>query len=264
MWRLTLRRSEVSRRDLLALADGSLEERRIAETLEAIEASPELSEHLAAQQRVLKAIRHTREPVPPRLRHRVQRTRAAAQGPMRLRSRVSRARSRGGPLLFGGALAAAAASGVLLIGGGGAVAPTVAQAAELAVRAPVAPVQAPPDEGPVLPGVSAAGLSFPYWEDSFGLQGVGVRWDRVGGHVLTTVTYMQSGHAIEYTIASGAPLRGARGATTTIWDGPTIRSFREHGRLVVTWQRAGHTCVLTARGVPESLLVSLAAWRGGE
>jgi hypothetical protein len=267
MRRLVARRAGVGRRDLVALADGSLPSRSIAATLELVEESSSLSEQLASQQRAVKAIRRCREPAPAWLRERIDDERAAAR---LTRSRsvaprpiASRLRLRAGSLALGGAVATAATSAVLLIGGGGAVAPTVAQAAEIAVRAPVTPVQASRSDGPVLPGVRAAGLSFPYWEDSFGLRGLGVRWDRVGGHLLTTVTYVERGRKIEYTIASGAPLTGARGAATTIWGGPTIRSFHAHGQLVVTWQRAGHTCVLTARGVPASLLVSLAAWHSG-
>ena len=30
----------------------------------------------------------------------------------------------------------------------------------------------------------------------------------------------------------------------------------------VTWERGGHTCVLSAKGVPATELVALANWRG--
>jgi hypothetical protein len=38
----------------------------------------------------------------------------------------------------------------------------------------------------------------------------------------------------------------------------------DKGRRVVTWERNGHTCVLSAPlAVPEQKLLDLAAWQGG-
>jgi hypothetical protein len=34
------------------------------------------------------------------------------------------------------------------------------------------------------------------------------------------------------------------------------------GRLVVTWQRNGRTCILTGPGIDRDTLLELAAWRG--
>ncbi len=239
-------------RDVAALADGSLEAGRIAEVLEAVEASTRMSEELQAQQRAVKAIRRAREPASSGLRTRI----AAAGG-----SAASAPRAPGGPrtLALTTGLAATLAAVALLIGDGGAVAPTVAQAAVLADRAPQAAVAEPRDDATVLPGLRAAGLMFPYWQDRFGLRGTGVRRDRVGGRLLTTVTYVHGRHVIAYTIASGTPLASGARTLSSAWDGVAVDMFSEHGRTVVTWERRGHTCVLTASGVPMSLLVALAS-----
>ena len=38
--------------------------------------------------------------------------------------------------------------------------------------------------------------------------------------------------------------------------------LEEDGRTVVTWERGGHTCVLSAEGVPADELLELAGWKG--
>jgi hypothetical protein len=44
-------------------------------------------------------------------------------------------------------------------------------------------------------------------------------------------------------------------------DGYQLRTLVAHGRTVVTWRRAGHTCVISASGVSVGTLDRLAAWR---
>jgi hypothetical protein len=44
--------------------------------------------------------------------------------------------------------------------------------------------------------------------------------------------------------------------------GVTYHVFRKDGRAVVTWERGGHTCVLSGKGVQDRELVALANWRG--
>jgi hypothetical protein len=40
------------------------------------------------------------------------------------------------------------------------------------------------------------------------------------------------------------------------------RTFRDDGRTVVTWERDGHTCVLSSTEAPSAELLALADWRG--
>jgi hypothetical protein len=44
-------------------------------------------------------------------------------------------------------------------------------------------------------------------------------------------------------------------------NGTELQSFRLDGRLVVTWRRANHTCVLSGSGVSLSELTMLATWK---
>jgi len=39
-----------------------------------------------------------------------------------------------------------------------------------------------------------------------------------------------------------------------------VRTLILDGRLVVTWRRAGHTCVLSGTAMPAAQLQRLAAW----
>jgi hypothetical protein len=39
-----------------------------------------------------------------------------------------------------------------------------------------------------------------------------------------------------------------------------LQTFTFHNRLVVTWRRAGHTCVLSGAGISTRELSKLAAW----
>jgi hypothetical protein len=152
---------------------------------------------------------------------------------------------------------------VLAFAGGGQARPTVALAATLATRPAVATVADPPDDSVRLPGLRAAGLPFPYWEDRFGWHAIGARTDRLDGRAATTVFYRRGAEHIAYTIVSGKPL--AAGATVrTLATGRTdIRTVSTAGgQRVVTWLRRGHTCLLSGRDVPLHVLDELASWRG--
>jgi hypothetical protein len=46
----------------------------------------------------------------------------------------------------------------------------------------------------------------------------------------------------------------------TVRNGITLRALTVNGRVVVTWRRSGHTCVLSGPGVSASSLQALAAW----
>ena len=88
----------------------------------------------------------------------------------------------------------------------------------------------------------------------------GQRADQLDGRQAVTVYYDGSGTRIAYTILSAPALRWP-GAQTRWIDGTRIQSLRYDGRVVVTWRRAGHTCVLSGTGVSAQLLSQLAAWK---
>lgn len=166
-------------------------------------------------------------------------------------------------------LVAAATTAALIwtlsVVGGGRTGPTVADAATFALRPPTANVASPHDDGhPALPGISSGGLAFPYWEDQFGWHATGIRRDRLDGRLLTTVFYRRAHQVVAYTIVPGSSLRVAGSTPTLHRDGVDVRSFWMGDRLVVTWLRDGHTCVLSgSSGVRLDALTKLADWRDG-
>ena len=247
---LTRRHRRAVERDLARLADGTLKPGRRERVERTVAGSYELQTRLGDQRRAVSAMRalaSERAPLALRLRRRAladrPRTRSAALG-----------------LGLAGVLGAL----VLMLGslGGSQGVLTVADAATIAVRPATAVIAEPRDDAATLPLLSAAGLPFPYWEDRFGWVATGARSDDVGGRHVTTVFYRSHGHEIAYTIIPGAPLRAVAGAHTTERSGVVVHSFVNGGRLVVTWERRGHTCVLSGAGVPLSALIRLAAWRG--
>ena len=228
-------------RDLTRLADGSLDP-DLRQPLEQLVArSPELQRRLSEQHRAVVAARYVAE-----------RERAPLAVRMRRRGIGSPARFRRRRLTFALVGTLAALASILALLGSGAPGLTVAQAATLATRPALSSVGQPHDGAVTLPGLRAEGLPFPYWEDSFGWRATGMRTDRLGGRVETTVFYRRGGQEIGYTIVSGRPL-STRASATAITAG---------NRQVVTWLRSGHTCVLSGRNVAFRALIELAAWGG--
>ena len=212
---------------------------------------------MAAQRRALAAVRDAAgEGAPSGLRARIALARVPE--PPRARSPWPRAAA------WASAVAAAAAAVVVLaLAGGGPAAPTAADAAALALRPSTAGVAAPRGSGSVLPAPRAAGLPFPYWEDRFGWRATGFRRDDVGGRGATTIVYRRAGARIAYTIVAGDALRTGAATRRTVLRGTAVRAFRRDGREVVTWQRRGHTCVLSGAATSRDELLRLAAWTGG-
>jgi len=244
------RRPRATERDLARLADGTIEPRRREPVERFAAASGELQSRLREQRRAVDAVRaHTGERAPLALR---LRRRALASTPGRRRSG-----------LFGlgltGALGALVWSLAAL--GGGQAALTVADAATLAARPAVATVPEPPDNSAMLPRLRDAGLPFPYWEDRFGWKATGVRDDHVDGRTLTTVFYRRRGPRIAYTIVPGTRLPAAPEADTIKWGGIVLHASTDNRRLIVTWLRRGHTCVLSGADVRLDTLLRLAVWR---
>jgi hypothetical protein len=158
-------------------------------------------------------------------------------------------------------MAAAGLAVVLALPGGAPGGPSVVQAAALASRPALAP--APPrSDGSRLLTVAVDGVVYPYWGDRFAWETSGIREDRLGGRRAATVYYFRAGRRIGYTIVSGPALRPLGGARIAIRGGTTLRSFHRGARLVVTWLRGGHTCVLSGTGVSLDALLALAASRG--
>jgi len=242
--------------ELAALADGALSAKRAERLERRIASSPQLAAALDVQRRAVRAARTVRaldDPAPERLRARVERerTRRARAAPRRL-------------LRVGAGVATACACVVLalVVLPSGAGAPTVFEAAALAQR----PASfATPARVPGRPGLldrQAEGLAFPDWEAKFRWRATGARVDELDGRRATTVFYENPRAArIGYTILSGPAIDPPQGARVTVRDGIELRSIERGGRRVVTWQRAGHTCVLSGAGVKPAVLLELAGWR---
>jgi hypothetical protein len=237
-------------RDLARLADGTLAPARREAVERSVAASSELQSRLRDQRRAIDAVRaQPGERAPLALRLRRQ-----ALAPADRRRRSPRF-----------ALALTGALGALVWAlsalGGGPAGLKVADAATLAARPGTAAVAEPPDDQATLPSLRGAGLPFPYWEDHFGWKATGVRRDDVDGRALTTVFYRSDGRRIAYTIVPGTRLPVVPGAKTIIRSGVVVHVSTDNRRLIVTWLRRGHTCVLSGVDVPLSTLTALAAWR---
>jgi hypothetical protein len=140
--------------------------------------------------------------------------------------------------------------------------PTVLQAAELAERPARAAAPDPLPGGPVLLDRRAEGLAFPDWEAKFRWRATGARVDELEGRRATTVFYENPrGARIGYTIVAGPPIAVPDGARPAVREGVRLRSVRRGDRIVVTWLRDGHTCVLSGAGVGRDVLLDLAGWR---
>jgi hypothetical protein len=171
-------------------------------------------------------------------------------------------------LRLGAALAAAATAGALALAlllptrAGG---PSVVQAAALSER----PAESGPP--PLVPGrpqlldqrAAGTGLYFPNWRPKFRWRSSGARADALEGRRATTVFYVNpEGARVGYTILSGEAIPPPKGARRAVREGTVLHSVRRNARLIVTWLRAGRTCVLSGDGVRRDVLLDLAAWKG--
>jgi hypothetical protein len=160
------------------------------------------------------------------------------------------------------ALAAVAIAVVLASGGGGPTAVAVAQAAQ------AGPTHGPPPVDPshqALLARAVDGVAFPDWSGEFSWKASGERSDSIEGRATRTVFYSgPSGARAAYTIVSGDALGVPAGAAARTVHGVELHVARGGVGQVVTWERNGHTCVMTApASVPTSRLLELAAWDGG-
>jgi hypothetical protein len=215
-------------------------------------------EQLAERGRALiaAAVAETRAPLALRERIEADRQRAVDRG-----FGARRRRPRGLLIPAGGLLAAAVVAVVLLVGGGGA--PSVLATASLAARGPVLPAPQE-DSANKLLKTSVDGVPFPYW-GALKWESVGARDDKIEGREARTVYYANpAGVRAAYTILGGDAIDPPSGAGKRTDKGVQLFVVEDKGRRVVTWERNGHTCVLSApMTVPEQKLLDLAAWNGG-
>ncbi len=214
----------------------------------------ELAARLDAQERAREIVGRAAVPAPPHLRARIEQMRAPA--------RPHRAPRRRG--LFAGGLAAAAialAALLVLFLPGGAAGPGLAEAAELA-RLPATAAAPPTRPGsPALLAADLEGLAFPDWAAEFGWTATGIRDDEIGGRRAVTVFYAKEGRRLAYTIVSGDGL-AVPGEPAVTRDEVEFRFVQTDAGEILTWERRGHTCVISAPGTPRPTLLDLAAWRG--
>jgi hypothetical protein len=238
-------------RDLTRLADGTLPPDRARELEERVAESPELQALLDEQRRTLGAVALLSDRAPGALRARVEELK-------RRPSRAIRARRAG----FAGSLAAAAAAiaialvAILPSGAGG---PTLSEASAFTLKAATAPAPRHDFDGTL--NLDVDGVPYPYWQDDFGWKAVGSRVDKVSGRTATTVFYRKGKWRVGYTIVTGDPVSVHGKPAVAIRNGTRFRSLPVRGATVVTWERKNHSCILSGRNVPRSVLLKLASWR---
>jgi hypothetical protein len=240
---------------LSALADGSLDPAERESVNAWIAGDSRLRKRYEQQRAVVDRIRQAtaQSQAPAALRAQIEADRSARRN----RPRVAVWGTAG---LAGSAAVAAVVLGLTLPGGTPA-APSVSQAASLALRGPSAPAPAP---DPHYPNVKLArdvqDVYFPNWSGSFGWRAVGQRVDRLGQRTAVTVYYARGKSWLAYTIVGAGVLPQAGGQVSSL-AGYELHTLSSGGRTIVTWRRDDHTCVLSARGVPAPILRHLAAWR---
>jgi len=237
--------------ELAALADGSLDEPRRTELEAEVAVDPALAAALAEQQRAVSLIRGAAAEVeaPLALRERIERDRGRV-----VRAPVGRRRPWLPSVALAGVAATVLAVVVALSGG-----PTVDDAAAFAGRTPTG--AAPAVDGALL-RASESGMVFPAWAEKFGWEATGTRRGEVDGRSATTVYYAKDGKSLAYTIVSGDALDGPDASRTVTVEGTPVDLIRAGGKPAVTWERGGHTCLLTGMGVPAAKLAALAGWTG--
>jgi hypothetical protein len=255
--------------ELAALADGTLPPARHAQALDRVHESPELADRLAAQCRAIASMRALESvAAPDALRRSIEAQASAAttrvrttepstpptpRRPARARLRLAGAAALGATAVVALALALTTTSPS---------APTVLQASRLALRPATlaAPAESAHNRG--LLASSVEGVPFPYWGGTLGWQAAGARIDRLAGHTVRTVLYVDGrSRRIAYAIVAGRPLPIPTGAGTVARGGVRYRVLTSGGVTVLTWRQAGHTCILAARGVDSATLLHLASWQ---
>ena len=199
---------------------------------------------------------------------------ADTAAPLALRERIERDRERARPaatrrrwLGLAGSFAAVAAAAVvaIAISLGGTSAPGVLATVELAGQGPALPAPRHDPAHPALLQAEIEGLPFPDWNRKFQWRAAGARRDTIEGRDATTVYYdSPRGARAAYTILGGATIKPPDDARTVRVRGKDFHVMYRGGQRIVVWNRAGHTCVMSApEVVPEERLIDLAAWDAG-
>jgi hypothetical protein len=147
---------------------------------------------------------------------------------------------------------------LVVLFGSGSGAPSVHQAAQLALSSATAP--APPRDAtrPDLLSTGVDGIPFPAYVSSPGWRATGSRTQVVHRRKIVTIYYRApDGTRVGYSIVPGRYLSPQ--SNSSIVRGGTRYWFGRVGRgRYVTWRRGGHTCVIAGRTVPNSTLLRLA------
>jgi hypothetical protein len=245
--------------ELAKLADGSLPDEREADLRAEVGASPGLAAALAEQERAVALLRSVDERAPDSLRAQVDALTGGASA-RRRRDGAHRRRLRRALVLPAASALAVVIAAIVILAGGTGAAPTVPQAAHVALSSAMTlPRPAVDSANPSRLRISADGIPFSNWP---GWSPLGARTDVIGGRRITTVFYRApDGARVGYAIVSGSPLQGSelRGGYAVSY------TLGYHGSArLVTWVRDGHTCVIAGRSVPYQTLLGLARSSGGD
>ena len=241
-------------RDLVRLVDGTLPADRRTEVEERVSREPALQAIVEQQ-----------------LRGRALGQGVDEQAPSRVHATIAARARRGAPrpnlaLVIGAGAAVAAVLVAMLVV---LVAPntqdvTVEAVAEVALRAPEDAVSIDENEPVALEG-QFDGLRFPNWESEFPFAAAGRRDDTVEGRTVRTTYYDDpSGERrLAYSIVSGGALDPPQGdARAQVTNDVEMTVFEGPLGPAVTWERDGHTCVLS--GIDDvGTLTAMASWKGG-
>jgi hypothetical protein len=194
---------------------------------------------------------------------------AKVEAPASLRARVNAATASPRPrhrlirpAVAAAGLAALAAVVLVLAGVGGSPrAPSIDDAAALALARPTAPAPAVERTDTELHAYVGK-IAFPNYTYIWPRwKAAGARADTISGRVTRTVTYRGPRGDVGYTIVDGKPLKEPQDARHRTAAGIRLAIFRRGDATVVTWRRGGHTCVLAGRGPGvEAQLIKFATW----
>ncbi|HWX75294.1 MAG TPA: hypothetical protein VNZ05_08305 [Solirubrobacteraceae bacterium] len=180
--------------------------------------------------------------------------------PLRARAALLRAFASGPRLAVAAGAVGAVALAIALSVGGGASGPSLRQAAALTLLPATSPAPAESSARRTELVATVDGVTFPYWERDLGWRSTGTRSDRLDGRAVMTVFYAdRRGAQVGYAIVAGTAPR-VSGGTVINRGGVAYRLLRENGAPVITWQRGGHMCVVSGRGVDAATLLLLASW----
>jgi anti-sigma factor RsiW len=242
--------------DLARLVDGTLPDDRRADVEAWVAGSPQLSSIVERQRVAVDAMRGISDTgAPARLRANVERRRRPG-GAVGARSR----RTLLAPAVVGAAAVAVAV--VLAVSATFSGGPSVAELAALSAKGSTAAAPATAAGAPQLLRARVDDVPFPDYAKKFGWKAAGVRNDTPSGRNATTVYYENNRRSIAYTIVTGSAIDAPSNARRVTRGGVEYRTLRAGGRSVVTWNRRGHTCVLSSHSVRRAELLALADWRG--